>query len=776
MNILRRFWPLFTIVLLWAFFSFPYWGKGRVPFPATYLVTFFAPWSATYGMPVKNNAMPDVITQIYPWKHLTIASWKAGEIPLWNPYSFSGTAQAGNYQTAVFSPFNALFLILPEVHAWSVMILLQPLLAGLFMYLYLGAVGRGRAGRIMGSFAFMFSGFITVWMAYGTLGYAVLFLPLILFAVEAYRAGRSSWALPLISAGLAGSFVSGHLQMSLYVAGLSAAYGIYRLWATPIRRRIGFFVFFAFGLFLAAPQLLLSYDVFLASGRSSGVSRGEIIPWQYLVTLFAPDFYGNPVTRNDWFGHYAEWASFIGVVPLLLAWTAAWKLFRDSVVRFFAVAAVLVLLLATPSPVNELIYFFRIPVLSNSSASRIIVLFSFSLAVLSAYGFDGLLVAWKKEKFASYARIWAAVASAVAAVWGVLLFLNALPPDKRSIAMHNMVLPTVLLVAGLSLVSLGFVRRGKYALICIALLLAAAGFDTVRFAVKWMPFDPAVYVYPPKPVLTKIRQLTAGNYARVIGNIGNEVGSYFGIQLLEGYDAVYQSRYGRFVSAISTGVPALPQRSVVSFDKHGLYSERILELLGVRYYLHKKSDARFPWAYPFWEYPQYRLVWEDDNFQILENPSGFPRAFLASSYRVVRGDQEILDAVFSPATGLQDTVILEKEPDGKPATGAGSVRILRYSANRIAMDTASRVPKLLFLSDVYDPGWKATVDGKPAPILRADYDFRAVYVPAGTHKVEMVFIPRSMTIGGIFVGFATLGCIVWYARVSGRRRRTGKTS
>lgn len=54
--------------------------------------------------------MPDVTTQIYPWKKLTIDTYKSGYIPVWNPYSFSGNPQLANFQTAVFSPFNILFL------------------------------------------------------------------------------------------------------------------------------------------------------------------------------------------------------------------------------------------------------------------------------------------------------------------------------------------------------------------------------------------------------------------------------------------------------------------------------------------------------------------------------------------------------------------------------------------------------------------------------------------------------------------------------------------
>ncbi len=211
-----RFWPIVIIFIVWFVFASAYFLKGLVPFPSKYLVTFFPPWSAQYGMPVKNNAMPDVITQIYPWKKITIDSWKQGQVPLWNPYSFSGTPHAANYQTAVFSPVNLLYFFLPFIDAWSLTVLLQPIFAGIFMYFLLRCLDRSQEASIIGAIAFMFCGFLTVWMAYGTLGWAVLWLPLIFAAVLMHIDKRSWWNPMIISVSIVWSFFSGHFQMSVY--------------------------------------------------------------------------------------------------------------------------------------------------------------------------------------------------------------------------------------------------------------------------------------------------------------------------------------------------------------------------------------------------------------------------------------------------------------------------------------------------------------------------------------------------------------------------------
>src|SRR5258706_9689722 len=394
-----KVWPVIIITCFWFIFSSPYFLKGLMPFPTTYLATFFAPWSATYGMPVKNNAMPDIITQIYPWKKLTIDTWKSGHIPLWNPYSFSGTVHAGNYQSAVFSPFNLLFFVLPFIDAWSLLVLLQPLLAGFFMFVFITGIGRSKQAALLASIAFMFCGFMVVWMGYATLGYAVLWLPLIFWGIDRSWNTPSRFATGAITGGVALSLASGHFQMSIYVLGAAL---FYILWTTAKKRvwlkGISLIGYLIAGIFLAMPQILLTLHAYENSLRSASVVKGEVIPWAYLATFISPDFFGNPVTRNDWFGHYAEWNGYIGVVSFILAFYAVFKN-TNKIIWFFVITCLVSILLSFSSPFLDLFIALRIPVLSTSAAGRIIVLFSFSLSVLAAFGFDNLTEDLNKNKF-----------------------------------------------------------------------------------------------------------------------------------------------------------------------------------------------------------------------------------------------------------------------------------------------------------------------------------------------------------------------------------------
>lgn len=716
-----------------------------MPFPTKYLVSFFPPWSASYAMPVKNAAMPDVITQIYPWKYLTIQTWSLAQIPLWNPYSFAGTFQAANYQSAVFSPFNIFYAMFPPSVAWSVVVLLQPLLAGWGMYLLLRALGRSRLARIVGSVAFMFCGFMTTWMAYGTLGHAALWLPWIFAVVLQYERKPGFLWGACLAFGLALSFLSGHFQISLYVAAATLLFILFRMrWGLLGRKGINALGFVLTGVLISLPQLWLTLDAYTQSVRSSSFVKGEIIPWSYLVTMIAPDFYGNPVTRNDWFGHYAEWATYVGVVPWILAMVAIFfRRTKETVV--FMLIALGGLLLALPTPFSDVLFMLRIPVLSTSAASRIVILVSFSLSVLAAFGFDVIKETIPTVQRKRYWWFIGGIGGLWIIIWTILLVFHPLEAEKMAVAKRNLILPSITMITGLVCLFFVTYTRKAWRNIGLLLLVIISVLEMYRYVTKWLPFEPEEYFYPETAVLGYLTK-RVGN-ERVFGNIGGEVGVRFNIPLIEGYDAMYQGRYGEFIRSAGSGKYEQSGRSVVNLEKHGLYAEQVLQMLGVRYVVHRKSDGRSPWAYPVWLFDHYRQVYTDDYYEVYENTKALPRVYLASDIFVRSAKEDILTTVFSPEFNYATTVVLESSPTQTPATGNGRAQIVSYSPNTVSITSESEVPKVLVLSDVYEKGWKATVNGVPVPVYRANYAFRAVSVPAGKVTVEFMYQPNGVRYG-----------------------------
>jgi len=337
--------------------------------------------------------------------------------------------------------------------------------------------------------------------------------------------------------------------------------------------------------------------------------------------------------------------------------------------------------------------------------------------------------------------------------------------DKLLIAKRNLYLPTGLSFAALGLVALGFIRRFPIKSFIPFALIGIVAFDMLRYAGKWMPFDPREYVFPSMKMLEYMPKEAGVN--RVLGNFGGEMAASFQLLFTEGYDAVYQKRYGEFMSSVRDGFLGQPERSVVQFPKSGLFAEQTLQLLGVKYYIHKKSDARYGWVYPFWKLPQYVPVWSDEYFEVYRNDKALPRAFLASSYQIATEDQKILDTLHDQTFDARNTVVLEEKPGIEPMAGDGKADITRYTPNEILIKTSSAAPKLLFLSDVYDKGWKATIDGSSALIYRADYDFRAMGVPAGEHIIRMTYWPQSFALGLWLaaVGLVALCILVFIIRI-----------
>jgi hypothetical protein len=196
----KKLFPPLFIFLVWFIFCIPFFVNHRVPYPSDLQVNSADPWASyeSFWGAVHNPAQPDVVGQIYPWRKLVIESWKDGKIPLWNPYVFSGTPLLANYQSAAFSPINVLFFIFSFNTAWSLAILSPPLLAGLFMFVFIKSLRLNDLSAVIASLSFMFCGFMTTWMSYGTLTLAISFLPLGLYAIEQFESTKQNRFLFLL--------------------------------------------------------------------------------------------------------------------------------------------------------------------------------------------------------------------------------------------------------------------------------------------------------------------------------------------------------------------------------------------------------------------------------------------------------------------------------------------------------------------------------------------------------------------------------------------------
>jgi len=737
-------WPLLLILFIWFIFSSPYFFQNKTPYPAKFQNSFFSPWKDydEFAIPVKNPALSDVVTQLYPWKHFTIEQLKKGELPWWNPYSFSGNPHIANIQSAVFSPFNLLFFMLPFIDAWSLLILLQPLLAGFFMRLYLKELKISNQASFLGSITFMFCGFLVVWMPYGTLSMAIAFLPLALYAIEKSFKKLKIIPLLLLSSSIALSFFSGHFQTSLYLASYSLIYIIFKsLISKDLKKSLIVISFYLLGFLISLLQIIPAFNLLQHSLRSELFSVAGAIPISYLITIVAPDYFGNPVTGNEWVGHYAEWAGFIGMIPFSFALFALIKINKYTL--FFLTMGIVSLIFAVDSPFQTILVDLKLPILSTSIPSRIIVLFSFSFAILAAFGLDNYKTIISKRKFKKPLLILSTLLIFCLTIWSLLFVFKILPPDKTTIAFRNFIIPTVTLFIFSSITLTIFkLKSQKIINIAIYLLIIVALFDSFRFAQKWIPFDPKDLVFPDLPVISAM-QKDIGN-GRVFGSFGSYIDTYYRLPSIEGYDPLFIQRYGEFISSAKNGEFTPAEKSLVILDRRAKYADRVLDLLGVSLIFHVIGDTNKEWAYPVWSekyFKKYSIVYEDDKFQLYKNKDAFPRVKMFYDYEVIKNKSEIIKKFYSDNFDYKKKLILEESPGLKKSSSPknSKVSITSYQSNKITIEVNTPSAGLLFISDNYYPNWKAKVNGKDTKIIIANYSFRSIVLDEGKSKVEFYY-------------------------------------
>jgi uncharacterized membrane protein YfhO len=118
------------------------------------------------------------------------------------------------------------------------------------------------------------------------------------------------------------------------------------------------------------------------------------------------------------------------------------------------------------------------------------------------------------------------------------------------------------------------------------------------------------------------------------------------------------------------------------------------------------------------------------------------------------------------ASDFRKEVILEENP-GQKITGNGSAKVISYTPDKVYIQVSTNGNSLLFMSDAYTKDWIVKIDGKIAKIYRADYDFRAVFVPNGKHEVVFEYNSTAFNVGSLL---ALLGVVLILGSEVVRRR------
>lgn len=787
---LTRWYPVLTIVGFFILVFRKIFLQSLLPFPGDLLVSFFFPYSSgswdgfVQFVAHKEFIASDVVRQIYPWRLLGMDLFKQGDLPLWNPYSFSGTPLLANLQSAVFYPLNVVFLFLSDKAGWIVYVVIQPLLAGGFMYLFLRSLKLRRQAALFSGIAYGYISYTMIWFELGVVGHTALWLPLSLWGITRFIEEKNIRFLIVTSIALACSIFAGHAQTAVYCFLISVGYFIvFSYQRFPWYRILKNSLFFIVAIGLAGVQLLPSLELLSLSARNAETSAEVFyrmqLPVSHVLMLLAPDFFGNPAAGNFWGADYNEFISYIGIVAVTFSVIGLFHAARNTKVRFFLSLVCIALLFAFPTPLSNLLQQLQIPVLGTGIPARAVFIVQFSLLVISGFGMDYFL-SGKKVSF----RPLVLLGIFYSMLWGSVYVLPIISHDSTLvehllIAKRNLVLPTALFFITAGLVTLvRFKRRAQYLILVILFLMAAFEYSYLFY--KYLPFSPGGFMFPSHPLVTYLKQVTPPDrvYGYDTARIETNFATAWRIYSPEGYDPLYIRRYGELLFAAEKGRynPLIP-RSDALFPsslprEDSERKQRLMNLLGVSYVVDKNDGAKGTWEPEYNRFPseRYRFFWQRGKYKVYKNLAVLPRSAVFYDWEVVPDTSGAVNRFLQPDFPYRSKLVLEHSvpltPTHRPITPA---RIRTYSANKVDVEVQSQADGILFLSDAYYPGWKAYVDSRKEKIVPVNHALRGVPVSEGKHLVSFRYEPESFRIGGI-ISLISLLAVVTLFIISGERK------
>lgn len=765
------FIPAFIVIFYKVFF------QKLFPYPGDLLVSWFFPYTTggwdgyTSWISHKEFIAADVVRQLYPWKTLAIDIFKNWQVPLWNPYNFSGTPLLANLQSAVFYPVNILFFLFQYQIAWNIYILLQPILAYIGIYLFVRSLRLSRYAAAFSGIAFAFMGYFSVWFEWGVIGHTAAWLPFALFGIQKYVAAQQQKYLLITSISLSLSLLAGHAQTAVYVIIIVVSYYVF----SCIQKGFGikkllfcaWFLILALGL--SAIQLLPSLELFSLSARDSFQSLELFhhfqLEWQYLVTLLAPDFFGNPAVGNAWGRDYSEFIVYIGIVPLVFSCIGLKEFFKNQNIRFFSILSLVALLFALPTFFSELLVLFHIPVLSSGSPARALFIVQFGLVMLSGYGVDAVFYKENSKKHivlllgCLYLFLWVLILAVIS------FFHNQALVNHFLIAERNFILPSILFV--ITAVSIyAVIYKNKLKFIISVFLFFLMSLEYQYFMYKYSPFSPLTYFFPQHILIQFLQNNTppfrimGRESTRLEANLSTE----WRIFSPEGYDPLYIRRFGEFVYGMGSKTQQdIPRSDVlienINTKNDNSRQEFLANLLGVKYFVTKNDSLPLDYYQLRWQ-----IRWQKNSWQVYENKKVFPRAAVFYKVAVEKNPTALLSRLLKKDFPYRSILLLEEEPplftqiSKKEST---PVTITNYTPNEVILHVDVQKEGMLFLSDIFYPGWNAFVDGKKTKVYRADYSFRAISVTKGAHTIVFRYQPLSFMLGTMITFLSSASMLVF---------------
>jgi hypothetical protein len=681
--------------------------------------------------------------QAYAWFNYWVATIRQGIWPIWDPFTFSGHAFAGEMQTGAFYPLYLVFLAVPFHHGvfspalYHVFYVLTHALCAWFVFLLAREFRLSFFAGLVAGVAFSLGGVLVRFNAWPHMLQSGIWLPIILLLLM--RALHATQRRPAIAySALAGlslalSILAGGLHLVIMQAIVILSAGIFYA-ATSTqeyaehddprtvcrRAAIVIAVCGAFALAGGAVQLLPSAEYSRLALRFAGpitLPATEKIPYNDMGDALWPhSFLGLVISAfagSPGSGEYSN--PYMGVLPLLLAIIGIWKQWSYLWVRYLAGLAVAACLysLGSFSILHGLLYAVTPWLWMAREASRFLYLTDFAIALLAAFGIDALFSQFHPSSWESLTAAfkWIAVACAIALAYPFVL-------GKGDLSVWiSLSLLLVLLTYGLY----RYIIAGHYGRWARFLVMALIFFDLSAF--DWSEANQIAESAKGHDEMARLLSLRgAADFLRtrpgpfrveLAINQSPNIGDMFGIEETFGAAVTLQTDYDKFRGHT--------------------------DLLNTRYTLRPASAT------------ESNPVYKDSAWKVYERPSAYPRAWLVHATEVEPDPAKLLTRLDAPGFDPHRIALLPaplnsgldtlSTPDGDQATARKSRQ------DQVDVDVHSSGRALLVLSELFYPGWTATMNGRPAPIVKVDGALRGIAVPNGASQVRLSYSPAAFFIG-----------------------------
>ena len=758
----------------------------------------------------------DIIRFYYPVWKFSVQTLKSGIFPLWNPYNSCGAPFFADIQTTVLYPLS-LILYLPDYRwAFNFYILVHLALAGFFTCVWMRDCGASRAGSFLAGLSFALGGYTLSAISLTISLVTLVYFPLVLLTLRrSLRSAGFFWkavtALVLLVQYFGGDpaiFFATLVVCTLFVL-YKTAVGSFRAGRPCFRYLSDYAKIVALFLGLSAFHTLLFFE-FLRNSNRALLGYDDVTMWsvQYndLVSIFFPYFSDLSIVLMDYWVRQS-WLenAYAGVTVLLLGFFALKAVRKNDLVGYHALLALfgLALALGRFCAVYDMLYhgfpffkFIRYPV-------RFLFIFSFAAACLAGFGLDEVLSRLRRRRASLLPAPQASLAALclVSLVALVILsmaysveiesaacakaksFLSSwMGWEPKPAVLQDLVRPVLFnakrtaVLIGLALTGVlaawHFKPRRTLLAVFFSLIVFAdlAGVNVIEIQLdgevlskpsrnlERVSQDTGVYRVLASPQSVKLQYQPPGletfdlTLAGLRETLTPNLLLPYRISDVSGYDSIF----------LQDSIDVNDARRNIQDPTR----QRFFDMLNIKYMVSPKQKIG----------GAYRLVQQSYPVNLFLNERVLPRAYLVPNAEVVNNRSEILKKITDPAYDPEKTIYLEEVPENggagpeRTASVRDEARLLEYSPNRVRLAVDSKNSQWLFLSDLYYPGWRATLDGKPLRTYRANYAFRAVRVPAGGFSLEWNYDPILFKIGGAISLSTLLGIGTYFLSRLYRRR------